>query len=278
MPSYQVNFQDLDEEPRRTDITLNILQTSRVIYEEARPLLYKCSTIVFSCSTWAGSKERYISPARLSQTPFENVEIRMDHDMILMAVTVGEGRRILHSFWDMCMNQLAVLKTSRKRLMTITMRLDNEGYNDKVSGCLLEEWHDQPLTESLGKLTDFRSVVIEWHTSCGCVTVRKPSKKYTRQPCSAVAKRIEVPVSPLWEKLGDTLGPKMTEQIILWDKGKWLTTTRAFMRFRNCHVRRWLYRPLAFANGQSPDDTESPDRVRYGYADCNHSFEKLGGH
>lgn len=275
MPSYQVDFNDSDDEPWRTDNTLKILQTSRVVCEEARAVLYKHSTIVFSCSAWVKSKKKYISPTRLSQTTFRSVEIRMDHDITSMTEPVEGCGRIFRRFCEMFTNQLAFLKTSRKELMTVRMRLDTEFRNHQVLDQFLEEQHDQLLTASLATLTDYRSVILEWHESCGCVTLCKPSKKCTRKPCAHVAKRIEVPISPLWEKLEEMLGPKTTEQMILWDKGNWLPTTRRFMRHRNCHVRRWIYRPLAFASGRGVDDSQMPDRVRYGYADCNHRFENL---
>lgn len=236
-------------------------------------MLYKHSTIVFSYKEYVKAGQQSEPAIELSETGFRRVEIRMDHCMDPERPEVLQTES-LPSFCKMFMDQLAGVNTSQKELMTVTMRLDPENRNHQLLDRFLEGWHDQPLTPSLRKLTGYRAVILEWHESCGCDILHKPSKKYTRKPCAHVAKRIEVPISPLWNELEKTLGPKRTEQIILWDKGKWLHYTRRFMRHRNCHVRRWIYRPRAFANGRGADNSQIPDRVSYGAADCNHSFKR----
>ena len=275
MPSYQVDFTEWEGGLWGPDITLNILQTSKVIYEEAQAVLYKHSTIVVSYKEYLKAGQPPEPPIELSETGFKRVEIRMDHCMDPEERAEVLQTESLPCFCKMFMDQLVGVNTSQKELMTVTMRLDPENRDHQFLDRFLERWHDQPVIPSLGTLTDYRSVIIEWHESCGCATLHKPSKKCTRKPCAHVAKRIEVPISPLWNELEKTLGPKTTEQIILWDKGKWLHYTRRFMRHRNCHVRRWIYRPRAFANGRGVDDSPIPDRVRYGAADCNHSFQRL---
>ena len=274
MPSYQVNFTDSDEEPWRTDVTLNILLTSKVVYEEAQAVLYKHSTIVFSYKEYVNAGQPSGPAIELSETGYKRVEIRMDQCMDPEGRVEVLQTESLPRFCEMFMDQLAGINPSQKELMTVTMRFDPENRSHQFLDRYLEAWHNQPLIPSLERLTEYRAVILEWHESCGCVAIHKPSKKYTRKPCVHVAKRIEVPISPLWSELEKTLGPKRTEQIILWEKRKRLTTARVIMRFRNCHVRRWIYHPRAFANGHGGDDLQMADRVYYGYADCNHSFQR----
>ena len=171
MPSYQVDFTEWEEELWRTDITLNILQTSKVIYEEAQAVLYKHSTIVFSYKEYLNAGQPSEPPIELSETGFKKVEIRMDHCMNPEERAEVLQTESLPCFCRMFMDQLADVNTSWKEFMTVTMRLDPENSSHQVLDRFLEGWHDQPLTTSLGKLTEYRAVILEWHESCGCDTL-----------------------------------------------------------------------------------------------------------
>ena len=188
MPSYKVEFTDSDEKFWRTDATLNILQTSKDVHEEAQAVLYKHSTIVFSYKEYVNAAQQSEPAPKLSVAGFQRVEIRMDHCLGPPRSVVPSHFWIMPRFCKMFMDQLAGVNTSRKDLMTVTMRLDPENCSHQVLDGLLELWHDQPLTTSLGKLTEFRSVVIEWHEACRSDTVRLLCEDSVFQPCDAIAK------------------------------------------------------------------------------------------
>lgn len=239
-------------------------------------MLYKHSTIVYSYKAFMYSSRPHESPIHLSQAPFKSVEIRMDFYVGPKREFKFRHGTLMPRFCKMFMDQLNSLSTFQTEAMTVTMRFDPVNDSHLVWDRFVKRWQDQPLTPSLGKLRKYKLVVLEWHEACGCTTVRKPSQDFVHRPCDAVVSRVDLlPSSPVWNELGKTLGPRTTEQIVLWDKGTRLTRMDAIMRHRNCHVRRWVYRPRAFANGHGVDDLQMPDRISYGHADCNHAFENL---
>ena len=278
-PSYLVIYPEWSGPKGEPGPTLNILRASWAIYKEAKPTLYRFSTFVFSYKRFVDALEnQYLQPSWISFKRITHVEIRLDWGIYTMSLSGKENFEALPRFCEISLGRLAVVKPSRKYLMTVTLRMDPAVMAYEPFDSILESWPEEPLTPSLCALLGFRAVILEWHHCCKCTRRELPDASID-PPCKSMTQFQELD-SPLWWKLEKALGPRRVEDVNLWKReGTVLIpepdTLRYFHDYYNCHRRRWVFDPCASEEGHSMRELGKLLINRERCADCNHSHNNL---